>query len=145
MEHVYSRSLGCPVRLLSQNTLWGHAQAEVYIGSLGRVLTLPGDDLIALADAPAPSLDQLLVSIAAARIRAALAEGALLAPLTANVTPLPHQIAALQRAMADPRKRLLLADEVGLGKTIEAGLIQRELKLRGLVKRTLISNCSRLG
>src|SRR5690606_1418214 len=32
----------------------------------------------------------------------------------------------------------LLADEVGLGKTIEAGLIMRELKLRGLVKRTLV-------
>jgi SNF2 family DNA or RNA helicase len=34
--------------------------------------------------------------------------------------------------------RYLLADEVGLGKTIEAGLIMRELKLRGLVKRTLV-------
>ena len=32
----------------------------------------------------------------------------------------------------------LLADEVGLGKTIEAGLIMRELKLRGLVRRTLV-------
>ncbi|GIW56406.1 MAG: hypothetical protein KatS3mg082_2810 [Nitrospiraceae bacterium] len=34
--------------------------------------------------------------------------------------------------------RYLLADEVGLGKTIEAGLIMRELKLRGLVRRTLV-------
>jgi SNF2 family DNA or RNA helicase len=34
--------------------------------------------------------------------------------------------------------RFLLADEVGLGKTIEAGLIFKELKLRGLVRRVLV-------
>jgi superfamily II DNA or RNA helicase len=40
--------------------------------------------------------------------------------------------------MSGDRVRYLLADEVGLGKTIEAGLIMRELKLRGLVRRTLV-------
>ena len=40
--------------------------------------------------------------------------------------------------MTGDRIRYLLADEVGLGKTIEAGLIFRELKLRGLVKRVLV-------
>ena len=40
--------------------------------------------------------------------------------------------------MAEDQIRYLLADEVGLGKTIEAGLIFRELKLRGLVKRVLV-------
>src|SRR3990172_7043194 len=40
--------------------------------------------------------------------------------------------------MAGDRVRYLLADEVGLGKTIEAGLVMRELKLRGLVRRTLV-------
>ena len=39
---------------------------------------------------------------------------------------------------AAARVRYLLADEVGLGKTIEAGLILRGLKLRGLVSRTLV-------
>lgn len=52
--------------------------------------------------------------------------------------PLPHQIHALSRAISGDRVRYLLADEVGLGKTIEAGLIMRELKLRGLVRRTLV-------
>ncbi len=52
--------------------------------------------------------------------------------------PLPHQLYALSRAMPDDRIRYLLADEVGLGKTIEAGLVFRELKLRGLVKRVLV-------
>jgi hypothetical protein len=40
--------------------------------------------------------------------------------------------------MSDDRIRYLLADEVGLAKTIEAGLVFRELKLRGLVKRVLV-------
>ena len=62
----------------------------------------------------------------------------LLAPLEAGVIPLPHQLYALTRAMSGDRIRYLLADEVGLGKTIEAGLIFRELKLRGLVKRVLV-------
>ena len=62
----------------------------------------------------------------------------LLAPMESNVIPLPHQIHALSRAISGDRIRYLLADEVGLGKTIEAGLVLRELKLRGLVRRTLI-------
>ena len=58
--------------------------------------------------------------------------------MESNVIPLPHQIHALSRAISGDRLRYLLADEVGLGKTIEAGLVMRELKLRGLVRRTLI-------
>jgi SNF2 family DNA or RNA helicase len=54
------------------------------------------------------------------------------------VVPLPHQLYALDRAMSRDRIRYLLADEVGLGKTIEAGLILRELKLRGVAKRVLV-------
>ncbi len=62
----------------------------------------------------------------------------LLAPIEASVIPLPHQIRALGHAIEHDRVRYLLADEVGLGKTIEAGLVMRELKLRGLVRRTLV-------
>ena len=40
--------------------------------------------------------------------------------------------------MSDDCVRYILADEVGLGKTIEAGLIMRELKLRGMARRTLV-------
>lgn len=137
MKYAYSHVAGI-VTILAKTNLWGHAQAEVYAPALGRVLRLPLDDLLPLADAPPPSLAHVLLWVAAARIRAALAEGALLAPLTARVIPLPHQLAALRRALAMGQPRLLLADEVGLGKTIEAGLIMRELKLRGMVRRTLV-------
>lgn len=62
----------------------------------------------------------------------------LLAPMESNVIPLPHQIQALSRTISGDRVRYLMADEVGLGKTIEAGLVMRELKLRGLVSRILV-------
>ena len=75
---------------------------------------------------------------AAARVADALTQDVLLAPIESSVIPLPHQIRALTRAISSDRILYLLADEVGLGKTIEAGLIMQELKLRGLVARTLI-------
>src|SRR5690625_268969 len=49
-----------------------------------------------------------------------------------------HQRTAALRVLRDMRGRAILADEVGLGKTVEAGLILREYALRGLVRRALI-------
>lgn len=57
----------------------------------------------------------------------------------ARVDPLPHQLEAVyEYFLALPRIRFLLADDPGAGKTIMAGLLLKELKIRGLVKRTLI-------
>ncbi|MBE1440999.1 DEAD/DEAH box helicase [Paenibacillus sp. OAS669] len=55
-----------------------------------------------------------------------------------NVTPMPHQIETAKRVLTEMRGRAILADEVGLGKTIEAGLILKEYMIRGLVKKVLI-------
>src|SRR3990170_5247518 len=56
-----------------------------------------------------------------------------------RVDPLPHQLEAVyDYFMRLPRIRFLLADDPGAGKTIMAGLLLKELKARGLVKRTLI-------
>src|SRR5437867_5662640 len=56
-----------------------------------------------------------------------------------RVDPLPHQLEAVYEYLLKlPRVRFLLADDAGAGKTIMAGLLIRELKLRGLVERTLI-------
>jgi SNF2 family DNA or RNA helicase len=55
-----------------------------------------------------------------------------------GVERLPHQIETVRRVLRRFRGRVLLADEVGLGKTIEACLLLREYLLRGLVKRVLI-------
>jgi superfamily II DNA or RNA helicase/HKD family nuclease len=51
---------------------------------------------------------------------------------------LPHQIFAAHRVVSSPRRRFLLADEVGLGKTIEAGMIWQALMQRGQARRVLI-------
>lgn len=57
----------------------------------------------------------------------------------ARVDPLPHQLEAVYEYFLKlPRIRFLLADDPGAGKTIMAGLLLKELKIRGLVKRTLI-------
>jgi ATP-dependent helicase HepA len=50
----------------------------------------------------------------------------------------PHQIGVVQRVLASPRPRFILADEVGLGKTIEAGMIYSALRLSGLARRVLV-------
>lgn len=51
---------------------------------------------------------------------------------------LPHQIESARQAIQEMNGRAILADEVGLGKTYEAGLILKEYLLRGLVKKVLI-------
>jgi SNF2 family DNA or RNA helicase len=52
--------------------------------------------------------------------------------------PFDYQLQAARSALRRMRGRAILADEVGLGKTIEAGLILAELRLRGLADRCLI-------
>ncbi|MDE2100037.1 MAG: DUF3883 domain-containing protein [Patescibacteria group bacterium] len=57
----------------------------------------------------------------------------------ARVDPLPHQLEAVyDYFLKMPRIRFLLADDPGAGKTIMAGLLLKELKARGLVRRTLV-------
>ncbi|WP_366247144.1 SNF2-related protein [Terribacillus aidingensis] len=50
----------------------------------------------------------------------------------------PHQLEASRRVVEEMNGRAILADEVGLGKTIEAGLVLKELMIRGLVKKVLL-------
>ncbi|OQB39291.1 MAG: RNA polymerase-associated protein RapA [Candidatus Hydrogenedentes bacterium ADurb.Bin179] len=64
--------------------------------------------------------------------------GALVAVKTCTVEPWPHQLKAYKRMLDTWPFRLLIADEVGLGKTIEAGLIIRHAWISGAAKRILI-------
>ncbi len=59
--------------------------------------------------------------------------------LDANaIKELPHQIDVAQRVLRQMGGRAILADEVGLGKTIEASIVYKELAIRGLARRVLI-------
>ncbi len=55
-----------------------------------------------------------------------------------GVIAYPHQLETVKKVISQMRGRAILADEVGLGKTIEAAMILKEYMLRGLVKRFLI-------
>jgi hypothetical protein len=60
------------------------------------------------------------------------------APFRAGIRLFNHQLTPLMRALEMPRANLFIADDVGLGKTIEAGLVLQELLLRQRVEQALI-------
>ena len=134
----YSPEHGEICQVIETQTLWGETICRVWLPSKDVVVRLPATRLQPVQEANVDTAERILYLTAAARVADALTQDVLLAPIESSVIPLPHQIRALSRAISGDRVRYLLADEVGLGKTIEAGLIMRELKLRGLVQRTLV-------
>ena len=61
------------------------------------------------------------------------------APYRAGIDVKAYQLEPLRKALQMPRVGLFIADDVGLGKTIEAGLILREMLLRQRIRRVVIS------
>ena len=142
----YSTDHNSACKVIEEQTLWGQAVCRVWLPNQDAMVRVPKSALQPLASCPLSLTTHHIAYVAAAAKVAEVIEGSnsateghvLLAPMESNVIPLPHQIHALSRAISGDRVRYLLADEVGLGKTIEAGLVMRELKLRGLVRRTLV-------
>ena len=126
-----------PCRVIDRQDVWGELAYRVWLPAKDAVVRARALDLAAL-ESVRPNVEQILHTTAAAKLLDALEDNLLLAPIQSSVVPLPHQLYALNRAISRDRIRYLLADEVGLGKTIEAGLVLRELKLRGRVKRILV-------
>jgi len=83
--------------------------------------------------------DEAFLSLEAQRYKFASIFDPLLAMSTSKIDPLPFQVEAVYGYILKlPRIRFLIADDPGAGKTIMAGLILKELKLRGIAKRILI-------
>jgi SNF2 family DNA or RNA helicase len=83
--------------------------------------------------------DKLRLLVESSRIHLAYAHDRQFAVSLSGIRTLPHQIEAVYQAMLpQPRLRFLLADDPGAGKTIMAGLLVKELKLREAIERVLI-------
>jgi len=151
MYWQYSTVHNSACKVIEEQTLWGQTVCRVWLPNQDAVVRVPRSALRPLSADLQPEVEAGRIAYVAAAAKVAeVLEGSLfgngsateghvlLAPMESNVIPLPHQIHALSRAISGDRVRYLLADEVGLGKTIEAGLVMRELKLRGLVRRILV-------
>ncbi len=83
--------------------------------------------------------NQFFLFIESARIKVAYNYDPHFAVSLSGVRPLPHQLEAVyERILPQVRLRFLLADDPGAGKTIMAGLLLKELKLRHALERVLI-------
>jgi SNF2 family DNA or RNA helicase len=125
-------------KVVETQTIWGNTFHRVWLPNQDTIVRISANQLKPLTEAKLISSAGITYIAAAARIADALTKDVLLSPIESSVIPLPHQIKALSKAVSSDKVRYLLADEVGLGKTIEAGLILRELKLRGLARRILV-------
>jgi superfamily II DNA or RNA helicase len=93
----------------------------------------------AAAAAPTASPADLFLWVELHRIRLAYAHDPYFAVSLSGVRGLPHQVEAVYRhLLPQPLLRFVLADDPGAGKTIMAGLLLKELKLRGVVDRVLV-------
>jgi SNF2 family DNA or RNA helicase len=127
---------GEEIEILSKSKLFGKEVDEIRILSTSQIKRVLLQDI--KESEPNFSIYDISFKAVANRIKAEILKQSILSPYESNIIPLPHQILALEKIMQGNYMRFLLADEVGMGKTIEAGLVLKELKLRGIVKRCLI-------
>ncbi|GEJ55711.1 SNF2-related protein [Anaeromyxobacter diazotrophicus] len=92
----------------------------------------------ALAAGQAGGASSFRLRAMVARLEALRRADSLGALLSSRVHVLPYQVGAAGRILADRAPRFVLADEVGLGKTVEAGLVFAGLRQLGLAERVLV-------
>src|SRR5216683_4100187 len=127
------RGLECRVRLPDgslDETVISEEEAHILIGDDS------GNDATTIIPADA---DQVRLMIESTRIRLAYTHDPYFAVSLSGIRTLPHQIEAVyEKMLPQPRLRFLLADDPGAGKTIMAGLLIKEMKLREAIDRVLI-------
>lgn len=125
------------VQVLEKIEAWGYVSYKVFNPATGRVYKANEEQLNSSGSTMQYDENYLRYVTLLSKIKNETA-GGFLSSLASGIIPLPHQLHVLNRAMETNNIRYILADEVGLGKTIEAGMIVRELKSRGLVSRILV-------
>ena len=125
------------VQVLEKIDVWGYISYKVFNPATGRVYKINEEQLNIESSGILYDENYLRYVTLLSKIKNETA-GGILSSLSSGIIPLPHQRHVLNRAMETNNIRYILADEVGLGKTIEAGMIIKELKTRGLVQRILV-------
>ena len=134
LESVRSIGAGyeCRVRLAD-------GTPDEAILSLEEANTVFGQTVEVPAKASTADAERARLLIESARIRLAYTHDRQFAVSLSGIRTLPHQIEAVYlKMLPQPRLRFLLADDPGAGKTIMAGLLIKELKLRQAIERVLI-------
>lgn len=136
-DFAFDTVAGANVQILERIEMWGYTSYKVFNPATGRVYKATEEQLNTSGNAIQYDENYLRYVTLLSKIKNETA-GGFLSALASGIIPLPHQLHVLNRAMEMNNIRYILADEVGLGKTIEAGMIIKELKSRGLVQRVLV-------
>lgn len=136
-DFAFDTTTGTNVQVLEKIDVWGYVSYKVFNPATGKVYKVSEEQLNIERSGILYDENYLRYVTLLSKIKNETA-GGLLSSLSSGIIPLPHQLHVLNRAMETNNIRYILADEVGLGKTIEAGMIIKELKARGLVQRVLV-------
>lgn len=136
-QYVFDVTTKERVQIIEVCEAWGFVSYKLYNPSSGLVYNLAANEIS--TEAPEETYQESFLRYVSLlyKIKNETSTG-ILSKLSSGIIPLPHQLHVLNRTLSNNNIRYILADEVGLGKTIEAGLIIKELKMRGLIKRILI-------
>lgn len=134
---AFDITTGASVQILERLEAWGYVSYRVFNPATGKVYKATEAQLNKDGGSNIYDENYLRYVTLLSKVKNETSEG-LLSSLASGVIPLPHQLHVLNRVMENNHIRYILADEVGLGKTIEAGMIIKELKARGLIKRILV-------
>ena len=136
-DFVFDTATGANVQVMERIELWGYTSYKVFNPANGSVYKATGEQLKMGGNEAQLDENYLRYVMLLSKIKNETSSG-VLSSLSSGIIPLPHQLHVLDRALETRSIRYILADEVGLGKTIEAGMIIKELKTRGLIERILV-------
>lgn len=136
-DFVFDTIAGANVQIMERIELWGYTSYKVFNPANVSVYKATGEQLKRGGGEAQLDENYLRYVTLLSKIRNETSAG-ILSAFSSGVIPLPHQLHVLERALETRNIRYILADEVGLGKTIEAGMIIKELKARGLITRILV-------